>query len=148
MTSWIENPKNASLREYQAIAWRWWLMFYGHFSAHARLNGPSDVQRYWGEIKDERPFIYAHTEIRTQAVVICDPTRYQLDHGGATGIAWNIFSTYGARVCVVITADLWIVYPWRWSRLVHITEERLIRETTRTYKHESEPACAINVPTK
>ena len=28
-------------------------------------------------------FSYAHTEIRTQVVVICDPTRYQLDHGGA-----------------------------------------------------------------
>jgi len=26
------------------------------------------------------PFIYAHAEIRTRVVVICDPTRYQLDH--------------------------------------------------------------------
>ena len=33
--------------------------------------------------KDETPFRYAHAEIRTQVVVICGPTRYQLDHGGA-----------------------------------------------------------------
>jgi len=24
---------------------KWWLMFYGHFCAHGRLNGPSDLQR-------------------------------------------------------------------------------------------------------
>jgi len=24
---------------------------------------------------------YAHAEIRTQAIVICGPTRYQIDHG-------------------------------------------------------------------
>ena len=35
------------------------------------------------EVKDETPFRYAHTEIRTQVVVICGPTRYQLDHGGS-----------------------------------------------------------------
>ena len=29
------------------------------------------------------PFRYAHVEILTQAVVICGPTRNQLDHGGA-----------------------------------------------------------------
>ena len=28
-------------------------------------------------------FRYAHAEIRTQVVVICGKTRYQLDHGGA-----------------------------------------------------------------
>ena len=33
------------------------------------------------EVKDETSFRYAHAEIRTQVVVvICDPTRYQLDH--------------------------------------------------------------------
>jgi len=35
-------------------------MFYSHFSAHGKLNGPS-------EIIDEIPFRYAHAEIR----VIC-----------------------------------------------------------------------------
>ena len=34
--------------------------------------------------KDETFFKYGHAEIRTQMVVICGPTRYQLDHGGAT----------------------------------------------------------------
>jgi hypothetical protein len=24
--------------------WWWWLMFYGHFCAQGRLNGPSDFQ--------------------------------------------------------------------------------------------------------
>jgi len=27
------------------MMWWWWLMFYGHFCAHGRLNGPSDLQR-------------------------------------------------------------------------------------------------------
>jgi len=48
-----------------------------------RLNGSSDLQRQCGEVKDETPFRYAHTDIRTQMVVICDLTRYQLDHGAA-----------------------------------------------------------------
>ena len=34
------------------------------------------------EAKDETPVRYAHAEIRTRVVVICGPTRYQLDHGG------------------------------------------------------------------
>jgi len=25
--------------------WWWWLLFYGHFFARGRLNGPSDLQR-------------------------------------------------------------------------------------------------------
>jgi len=33
--------------------------------------------------KDETPFRYAHAEIRNQVVVICGPTRCQLDNGGA-----------------------------------------------------------------
>ena len=32
-------------------------------------------------MKDETPFRYTHAEIRSQVVVICDPTRYQLDYG-------------------------------------------------------------------
>jgi len=55
-------------------------MFNGYFYAHCMLSGPSDLQ---SEVKDETPFRYAHAEIRTQVVVICDVTRYQLDHGGA-----------------------------------------------------------------
>ena len=53
----------------------WWLMFYGHCCGHGKLNGPS-------EVKHETPFRYAKAEIRTQVVVICGPTRYQLDQGG------------------------------------------------------------------
>ena len=59
-------------------------MFYGHCCAHGRPNGPSDLQRYWSEVKDETPFRYAHAWILIHVVVICSPTRYQLDHWGAT----------------------------------------------------------------
>jgi len=31
--------------------------------------------------KMKQPFRYANAEIRTRVVVICGPTRYQLDHG-------------------------------------------------------------------
>jgi len=47
--------------------WWWWLMLYGHFSAHGRLNQPS-------ELKDETLFRYAHTEIQTRVIVIQHPT--------------------------------------------------------------------------
>jgi len=50
-------------------------VFYDHFCAHGRLNGP--------KVKDETPFRYADAEIRTQVAVICGPTHYQLDHRGA-----------------------------------------------------------------
>jgi len=36
--------------------------------------------------KDEIPLRYAHAEIRSQVIVICGPTRYQLDHGGAINV--------------------------------------------------------------
>jgi len=47
-------------------------MFYGHFFAHGKLNGPSDIQRLWSEVQDETPFRYAHAEIRTRVVAICN----------------------------------------------------------------------------
>ena len=56
-------------------------MFYGHFCAHGRLNGPSELRKQWSEHKDETPFRYAHAEIRTRVVVICGQMRYQLDRG-------------------------------------------------------------------
>ena len=40
------------------------------------------------KVRDETPFRYAHAEVLTQMVVICDPTRYQLDNGGA--MVWNV----------------------------------------------------------
>jgi len=43
---------------------------FGHFCAHGSLNGQSDLQRQWSEVKDETPFRYAYAEIRTQVVVI------------------------------------------------------------------------------
>jgi len=46
-------------------------MFCGRFCGHD------------SEVRDETPSRYAHAEIRTQVVVICDQTRYQLDQGGA-----------------------------------------------------------------
>ena len=55
-------------------------MIDGHFCVHDRLNGPSVLQRWWSEVKDETPFRYAHAEIRTRVVVICGRTRYQLEH--------------------------------------------------------------------
>ena len=36
-------------------------------------------------VKDETSFRYAHAEVRTKVVVICGPTRYQLDHREAPG---------------------------------------------------------------
>jgi len=47
------------------------------------------------EIKDEISFRYAHIEVRTQVVMISDPTRYQLDHGGAlhTHQYWHTHTT-------------------------------------------------------
>ncbi|KAK2146453.1 hypothetical protein LSH36_606g01051 [Paralvinella palmiformis] len=50
------------------------------FYAHGRLNGPSNLQ---SNVKDETPFRYADAKIRTRVVVICGPTRYQLDQGDA-----------------------------------------------------------------
>ena len=55
-------------------------MFHSHFCAQGKLNGPSDLRRKWDEVKDETPFRYAHTEIKTKVVVIYNPTCYQLDH--------------------------------------------------------------------
>jgi len=59
------------------------------FCAHVTLNGLSDL-----EVKDETPFSYVHAEIRTQVIVICDPTPYQLDHGGAIPRVWNELPKY------------------------------------------------------
>ena len=42
------------------------------------------------KVKDETPFRYAHAEIQTRVVVICDPTRYQLDHGGALSLLYEV----------------------------------------------------------
>ena len=58
-------------------------MFYGHFCAHVRLNGPGDLQRQSSEVKDETPFRYAYGEIQTQVVVNSGSMRYQLNQGGA-----------------------------------------------------------------
>ena len=59
-------------------------MFYGHFRAHrGRLNGPSDLQQYWSEVKDETTFRCAHAEIRTRLVVDLWSNTLPLDHEGA-----------------------------------------------------------------
>jgi len=36
--------------------------------------------------KMKHPVRYAHTEIRTLVVVICDPIRYQIEHGAAENV--------------------------------------------------------------
>jgi len=58
-------------------------MFYGHLCEQSRLNGPSDLHRYWGRVKDETPLRHAQAEIWTWVVEICGQPGYQLDHGGA-----------------------------------------------------------------
>jgi len=63
--------------------WWWWLEFYGHFCARDRLNGPSDRQRWYNEVKDETPFRYANAEARTWEVAIC-----WLEHYAANS-AWT-----------------------------------------------------------
>jgi len=45
-------------------------------------------------MKDETPFKYAHTKIQNQVVVICDPTRYQVDHGGNTTVYLVLTASY------------------------------------------------------
>ena len=57
-------------------------MFYRDLCAHGRLNGPSDLKKKKSQVKDETSFRYANAKIPTQVVVICGPTRYQLDHAG------------------------------------------------------------------
>ena len=61
------DPVNITSRSWQMalvpIDLRW-LVLYGHFCAHVRLNGPSDLR-------------YAHAEIRTPVGMICGPTRYR-----------------------------------------------------------------------
>ena len=42
------------------------------------------------EVKDETPVGYAHAKILTWVVVICGPTHYQLDHGGALTITGEV----------------------------------------------------------
>jgi len=54
--------------------------------------------------KDETPFGYAHTEIRTQVQVISGPPRYQIGHGGTLYICMYVcmyacMYTY-MRVCM------------------------------------------------
>ena len=45
------------------------------------------------EVKDETALRYAQAEIQTQVVVMCDPTHYQLYHGGAPEyIHRNVYS--------------------------------------------------------
>ena len=36
------------------------------------------------EAKSKMKISYAHAKIQTRVVVICGPTRYQLDHGGVS----------------------------------------------------------------
>ena len=46
-------------------------------------------------------FRYAHAEIRTQMVVMCGTTRYQLDHGGA------LYNTRSQVVnCIIVASGI------------------------------------------
>ena len=47
-----------------------------HLFPRGILNELSDLEGNEATLKDEIPFRNAHAEIRTQVVVICDPTRY------------------------------------------------------------------------
>ena len=66
--------------------------------ARGRLNGPSDLQRQWSEVKYETPFRYAHAAIRTRMVVIFDPTCYQSGHADAR-YEWGFFLGGGYCFC-------------------------------------------------
>ena len=65
--------------------------------AHGRLNGSSDLQRQWSEAKDETSFRYAHIEIRTRVVVICDPNTLLLDQRGAPILERKTSKSYHQR---------------------------------------------------
>jgi len=54
-------------------------MFYSHF------------------VKDETPFRYANAEIRTRVIVICDLTRYQLDHLHAPKLSESTYQWHKAK---------------------------------------------------
>ena len=60
------------------------------------------------QVKEETPIRYAHAEIRTHVVVICDPTRYQLDHGGARAIHGRIryFIMWMVTTYIIIVENL------------------------------------------
>ena len=34
-------------------------MYDGHFCAHGKLTGSKDLQKYWGDVKDETPLSHA-----------------------------------------------------------------------------------------
>ena len=89
--------------------------------AHGTLNWPSDLQRQWNEVKEETPFRYADAEIRTEVVVICGPTRYQLDHGGV----YSLFSVYikDYNKCEAVINTLRqhpLIHVWRNVKMTHI----------------------------
>ena len=46
---------------------------------------------------DETPFRYAHAEIRTRVVVICGPTRYQLDTETLRYLEFTIDDIFGGE---------------------------------------------------
>ena len=48
--------------------------------------------------KMKPPYRYSYAEIRTRVVVICGPTRYQLDHRGATKSIEDGIKVYPHRV--------------------------------------------------
>jgi len=77
-------------------------MFYGHFSAHGRLNEwaerPPNVMKRsqrWNKLQ-----IYANAEILTQMIMIYGSTRYQLDHGGLLDICWSVCCLYKHMRCM------------------------------------------------
>jgi len=66
------------------------------------------------EVKDETPIRYAHSEIRTRMVIICGPTCYQLDHGGALSLV-EILNYIEHRVMTYWYSEIriWIWYMTR-----------------------------------
>ena len=93
---------------------RWWLTFYGHIWAHGRLNGPSKL------VKVGTPFRYAHTEMQTQVVVICDPRHYQLDHIGTLSIS----------------GESWFFKPLHQINVVHYWNDNLPVRYLRNIKYK------------
>ena len=65
--------------------------------------GRATAKRYEAKTKMKHP---SHVEVRTRFVVICGPTRYQLDHGGAP--SHSVFTM--EKTCAHMTCFMLYLY--------------------------------------
>jgi len=50
---------------------------------HNMLNGLSDLESQWSEMKGETSFDHSHARNLSDVLKVCDQACYQLDHGGS-----------------------------------------------------------------